>query len=790
MGNQTSIQEESGDVGIETGKFESLSPEDISETFRDGSISSHSSTSSGLSTEEPAEVEELFNRPPLPVEPQDEGTGRMIRSSAISSECYRLPIFRRKSDPLTVLHAKDSESQDDNDTPSCFPSKSLSSSKPSLLSQTSAISFQSCKDGNTSGDGGENDAIAASTSSILGCVTTPLQLPKSASWSNLMGLEDTNEQYAYTDEERNMEDGDAPTMASNLQGQRDYWIVTTAALPWMTGTAVNPLLRAAYLSQRNRRLLAGDETDDKTGSSGNATNQKRSTVTLVLPWLEEAEDRLALYGPDWEVATPERQESYIRDWLVESAQLPVEANLESNGIHIQWYPARYHKSLSSIFAMGDLCELIPQDTTNMICILEEPEHVNCYRAPGRESWRDKFPHVIGIVHTNYKAYAQNHYSGLLTGPIVGALMGLMVRAYCDKVLKLSPVLQSYAPYKEVVSNVHGIRQEFFEVPQPLNSPKRIYFIGKLLWAKGLDKLMELEACYRKATGSYFGVDVYGSGPQEAEIQKSFLGQDFGFVKASSDEKKDDEGMDNVAQRYWRRFRQPIPARFLGREDHAQVGRSGQYQIFLNPSITEVLCTTTAEAVAMGFWVIVPKHASNEFFMTFGNCLQYSNRREFVEILRYCLKHDPPGWGSGDDRSTEERFGSLSWGAATARLIETAYLSKRDAKRSQRLQPRDRSIQEWHYALGRGTGGDVLRKVLGGGPVADQSQYTSNVSSGANSPNSMTGSRESSPGSESERATKMIQAMMEAIGNTVEDYDDDDSSSVLPPISLESAMCEN
>jgi hypothetical protein len=127
------------------------------------------------------------------------------------------------------------------------------------------------------------------------------------------------------------------------------------------------------------------------------------------------------------------------------------------------------------------------------------------------------------------------------------LTSWMCRAHCHRVIKLSGTLGRFAPEKELVENVHGVRGSFLETGKELRkrleSPEAaedlvfghkaessVYFIGKMLWSKGLGSLMELLKYAEESAGIKIHVDMYGGGPNKdaAAVRAESLDLDMVF----------------------------------------------------------------------------------------------------------------------------------------------------------------------------------------------------------------------------------------------------------------------
>ncbi|KAL2933500.1 Digalactosyldiacylglycerol synthase 1 chloroplastic [Bienertia sinuspersici] len=401
--------------------------------------------------------------------------------------------------------------------------------------------------------------------------------------------------------------------------KRHVAIVTTASLPWMTGTAVNPLFRAAYLAK--------------------SAKQK---VTLLVPWLCKSDQEL-VYPNKLTFNSPEEQELYIKNWLEERTGFKAD-------FKIFFYPGKFSKERRSIIPTGDTTQFISSKDAD-IAILEEPEHLNWYHHGKR--WTDKFNHVVGVVHTNYLEYIKREKNGALQAFFVNHINNLIARAHCHKVLRLSAATQDLP--KSIVCNVHGVNPKFIEIGEKLASEraagqqafsKGAYFLGKMVWAKGYRELINLLSKHKNELDS-LKLDVFGHGEDAQEVQSTAknLNLNLNFQKG---------------------------------RDHADDSLHG-YKVFINPSVSDVLCTATAEALAMGKFVVCADHPSNEFFTSFPNCFTYKTSEEFVAKVKEALAKEP------QPLTPEQRY-RLSWEAATERFMEHSDLEKLLEMDQNRLKP--------------------------------------------------------------------------------------------------------
>ncbi|KAG6725323.1 hypothetical protein I3842_02G027600 [Carya illinoinensis] len=342
-------------------------------------------------------------------------------------------------------------------------------------------------------------------------------------------------------------------------------IFTTTNLPWMTGTAANPLFRAAYLSKNGERK-----------------------VTLVIPWLS-LKDQEMVYPNSITFISSIEQEKYVH--------------------YIRFYPGRHHlvvqfsQDKRSVFAIGDISEVIPDEDADIVV---------------------KFRMVIGIIHTKYLEYVKREKNGRMQAFLLKVINSWVVIIYCHKVIRLSAATQDYP--KSIICNVHGVNPKFLGIDkqkiEQLQNEKQTftkgaYYIGKMVWSKGYKELLKLLHDHQMELVG-LEVDLYGSGEDSDQVQEAAK-------------------------------RLEVSVTVHPGCDHADP-LFHDYKVFLNPSTTYMVCTTTTKALAM------------------GKIVTYDDNNGFVEATRKALTTEPV-------QLTDSQRHELSWKAATKWFLKVSELDQ-------------------------------------------------------------------------------------------------------------------
>lgn len=305
--------------------------------------------------------------------------------------------------------------------------------------------------------------------------------------------------------------------------------------------------------------------------------------------------------------TPALQTTWIASWLLEQGikTLP----------KIRCYPARYRRSLSSIFPSRPIADNLGKGAV----ILEDPLPLLL----GQPFRRSRYQRVIGIIHTNYQRCISSQFPGMMRPCIDGILRQryrYMARHYCTHLLQINTLIQGQ--FVETVPLI-GVNAAYF---QALN-PKALgcYYMGKLEWEKGFKALID-----GLARSSVSEITIFGVGKDQAAIAQ--YAKQRGVVC-------DFQG---VLTRPWERLQ--------------------SYRLLINASRTDLWGSVSAEALAMQKQVLIPETPQSTCFSGYRNVRCYANNASFVSTLEAMLA-TPPVFDPNVER--------LRWEHCTARLL--AYL---------------------------------------------------------------------------------------------------------------------
>lgn len=329
-------------------------------------------------------------------------------------------------------------------------------------------------------------------------------------------------------------------------------------------------------------------------------------VTLLLPWVPP-ENQNKIYAKN-RFQSQEDQKQYIFRYIKEVLK-------KETTITIRFYQSRYFPFLGSIFPQSCLIkELSGFDWV----LLEEPEHLFFLKKISKKEIASQ--KVTGVLHTNYLFYLKNKYSYL---PWVKFLSASLIKKYvvnkldnvCDEIIAINDPV-SYGKFP--VIRINGVGDHFFT---PLQKPgKRFFYMGKLIKEKNIDKI--IHTIKRQP----LPLDIIGTGTYSERL--THLSRNMPNLRVFSQ-------VENVPN-------------FL--KDH---------KALFNPSISEVHCTTTMEALAMNKFVILPSDPSNDCFKQYKNSLIYQNEAEMLACLDYALHHEPV---------YDEQVEALRWRHTTDNLL--------------------------------------------------------------------------------------------------------------------------